>query len=244
MPEDHMFYEVDEENMTRKVKEGTHRLKTKRTVDIEDEFDPAIQPPEPNLKLILIKHVEDLGAAGSVVDVPAKRARNELILRKEAVYASPFNMEWYADLIANSGSSDDAPSSPIASSTRKTLSKLCLGIEVSQTQNWEISKMHIRRALRNAGIHLASEDCIELPKQAISGPNIEELEERDFVATVIINNRERAPVRCRIRHIGLPFNPDWNRGERDAVFPEDASQLATLPIEKRKQQLGTEEALI
>ena len=50
------------------------------------------------LKVILLQDVEGIGHQFDVVEVNRKFARTDLLLSKKAVYASPFDLTYYAEM--------------------------------------------------------------------------------------------------------------------------------------------------
>lgn len=53
---------------------------------------------------------------------------------------------------------------------------------------WTIEQWHIRVTFRLNGVHILSDDCIELPENSINGPNLN-LEGKDFAVHVTVNNK-------------------------------------------------------
>lgn len=96
---------------------------------------------------------------------------------------------------------------------------------------FQIEKWHARVAFRQAGIIL-SEDCIELPKQPISGPDPMK-QGKHFITSVVINGKERVPVLCRINHFinnedeKLYVAPYFST-PIEPVFEEDRAQIQEL----------------
>lgn len=182
--------------------------------------------PKPPLKVILLEYVEDLGVAGDILEVESDKARWELLLPRRAVYASPYNLNYYKSLIENS-EGNEGPSSATAMQTMKYLRNNFHKIVLSGERPWTVAPWHVRLALRENGI-IVPEESIELPATPISGP--EGTEGKAFIATVIINGRERAPTRFVICHTKTVIDPYWYTGRKDALLPEQNELLQSLPI--------------
>lgn len=66
------------------------------------------------------------------------------------------------------------------------LSTLIIGITMNKENKWVLEPWHVKVSFRKAGVHL-SEDCIELPKTKIEGPDMN-LEGKEFFVTVTVSN--------------------------------------------------------
>jgi large subunit ribosomal protein L9 len=75
---------------------------------------------------------------------------------------------------------------------------LNLDISMSKENAWTIEPWHIRVSLRKMGIYVPDEAII-LPKEPITGPDLLK-EGKHFYVTVVVNNCERANLKCRIHH--------------------------------------------
>ena len=57
---------------------------------------------------------------------------------------------------------------------------------MNMQEPWTIETWHIRVNFRLAGVHILDDNCIELPKTVISGPNMN-FEGKDFVIHVTVS---------------------------------------------------------
>ncbi|KZS01264.1 39S ribosomal protein L9, partial [Daphnia magna] len=78
--------------------------------------------------------------------------------------------------------------------TRRDLASWILVVLVNKENPWTIEKWHIRAAFRRSGI-CVPDHAIKMGDRTITGPNFE-LEKKQFLVTVTINNLETTPVRC------------------------------------------------
>ena len=206
-PEDHDLYDHNDYKQT-------------------DELDVA----RPKVKVILLKHVDTIGAAGDVVEVDADIARYQLLLPKNAVYASEFNLNWYKELITGADK-QAGPSSLLSPVTIKRLALEVFAVTMSDVNPWIVEKWHIRNALRTAGL-LCPEDVIELPSTSISGPDSNK-QNKAFIVYVTINGRERVPVKCVIHHRGIDLKEQWWAGLLEPIIEEQRQRLESLPYQER-----------
>ena len=71
---------------------------------------------------------------------------------------------------------------------------------MSSTNPWTLEPWHIKATLRKHKVW-CSEDDIQIPGGRIQGPDTE-LENKEFIAVLTINNKEKLKIRCRVHHIG------------------------------------------
>ncbi len=196
------------------------------------------------IKIILLKHVEELGVAGDIVDVNRPIARFQLISGGFADYASPYNLIKYKDLIESGAKGKVGPSSAFVFSTVRRLAKEVILVEMNDKEEWIIDRSHVRIALRKAGF-VVPQNSIELPKTPISGPDIAGKQGKDFAVMITINGQEKVPVRCVVHHLGQPIKPNWFRAPRFVLLPEEQSELlATMPVQEKLDEMEAEEEFI
>lgn len=195
---------------------------------IYEEVEDTDLKEESKLKLILLKTVDELGVPGDIVEVDRDFGRFNLISSKKAVYASPYNLKFYKELIETGSKDRVGPSSAFVGPTIKRLANEVVIVVMNDENPWIIQPKHIRIAIRAAGYHVP-EDCIELPKQAIQGPDIEGKQAKDFAITITINNKEKVNVRCMIHHKSLPLRLNWNRKPRYILLEEQRELLEKMP---------------
>lgn len=211
-----------------KVHNRSRRLKGRHFVYelVEDTNNRKDAP----VKLILTSAVEGLGSKGDVVEVSPFKARNYLLLPGLAVYASPENLDKYG--LTMQEDIQDQPSSPFARKTASELSTRVIHVSMNMKKPWRVEPWHVRVAFRKAGI-IVPEEAITLPSQPIEGPDLS-IQNKEFLVKVKINNKEEAPVRCRINHCTskpserLPFIPFHWQYMAEPLFLEEASILEEL----------------
>ena len=96
-----------------------------------------------------------------------------MLLLGFAIYASPANLEKYADIVIPEDSV--SYSSEVAQVKLPFLTKLVAPIVMSgdvYSEKWTVEPWHIRVALRTySGMHLETDDCIRIPSDKIvEGP--------------------------------------------------------------------------
>jgi len=220
-------------------KEGKDHFKFKGINYVYELVEDTEIKPDKEVKVILKKFVEGVGQRGEVVSVKRNKAYNELLLTGLAEYATPEAIE-RANTTASEVNQEEEPSSPFAGHTARYLRNLVLSVVMSKDNEWTIQPWHIRVAFRKAGVWVP-EECIEIPKKPIKGPDLN-LEMKDFIVKVTINRKEEALVRCRLHHWStsisnkLPFvEYPWTlKGE--PIFPEDAEILQSLSLPKLKEE--------
>lgn len=177
-----------------KSNQKPHKLRSKHY--IYDLVEDTTIRKRPNLEVVLTAFVEGVGDKGDVISLKEHYVYNKLLLPGLAVYKTPENLLKYAktevekEIIAHS--------SPFAQRTVNVLESRILAVVMNKDNPWVIEPWHIRASLRKAGIH-ATDDCIELPKEPITGPDLLK-QNKEFNVTVTVNNLEKATVKCRIHH--------------------------------------------
>lgn len=109
------------------------------------------------MKVILIQHIENLGAKGDLVNVKRGYARNYLIPKNMAIYATPYNMK-QLDAIRNKASEEEA----IRLNELKEIARKMSGITLSFVRKTDendklygsVSETDILNALSEQGIHI------------------------------------------------------------------------------------------
>lgn len=213
---------VDPEFMLRKLPEEYSEYLVVETGD-DREYPPV--------ELILTDTVEDVGQPGQIVKIEPILAYDLVILGK-ALYATPDNINKVQllpeDAIAKF-------SSLSAYKTMKQLGKKVLSVYMDMHESWTIEPWHIRTNFKLAGVQVLSADCIELPEKPISGPNLA-LEGKDFAIYLTINNSERIPIRCRLRHFTKIYSnrivlpPDHDCVPSEPILPEQKELLDSIPL--------------
>nr|XP_003705244.1 PREDICTED: 39S ribosomal protein L9, mitochondrial [Megachile rotundata]XP_012145176.1 PREDICTED: 39S ribosomal protein L9, mitochondrial [Megachile rotundata]XP_012145177.1 PREDICTED: 39S ribosomal protein L9, mitochondrial [Megachile rotundata] len=186
----------------------------------------------PQVDLILLDNVRNVGEKGEIITLTSLRAYNQFLLPKLAVYATPENIKKYA-IEDVDRKKFRASTSPFVEKTLMELSRCYLSVKMNMEEPWTIEKWHISACFRLAG-YMVPQHAITLPEKAISGPNLS-IENKEFYVVVKINNSDETKVRCRLHHYSAdPFKiiyydvPYWQTPSI-AIFPEDQEVLNTLP---------------
>lgn len=79
------------------------------------------------------------------------------------------------------------------------LQKKTFSIIMNKDHPWELEAWHIRASLRKAGFHILHDKSIQLPPEKITGPDLAK-QGKVFTIIVMVNNTEKATVKCRIHH--------------------------------------------
>lgn len=191
---------------------------------------------KPNIDVILKEYVDGLGNVGQRVSVKPQWAYSNLLLPGLAVYASPENVEKYED--EHAAEKTDKHSSPTASLTVQSLSRILLSVVMNMEEKWTLEPWHIKASFRKCG-YTVPEQAISLPEELISGPNMD-LEDKEFYVTVTINNLEKVNVRCRIHHWStdiknrLEFQEKFWLTPTEPIFADQKEMLLQMPKKREK----------
>jgi len=184
-----------------------------------------------DVKLILVRNVDDYGVKGQVVSVPFHLAHPKLLLPGFAVYHTDENVEKHKDIILPEDSIIN--SSATARDFIAFFSKRVFDICLSSSTPWTIEKWHIKASLRKHKVWV-KEDQIEIPGEkfgSIKGPDLS-LENKEFVAILNINNLEKLKIRCRIHHLDLddqiPKVDRWYLRAAEPVWEEERGALLDM----------------
>jgi len=205
-------------------KEGNKPRMRKRTFYYDFVEDTDIRP-DPLIDVVLATYVQGVGNAGDLVSMKLSAAYNKLLVPGLADYASPEMIE-YSNKVKADEKLQDKQISVSVERTLKYLQETCLSVVMNQFNEWTIEPWHIRASARKAGIHILSDDCIELPSKPVKGPDMA-LEGKNFFVNITINKKFKVKVRCVIHHwtanasARLPFVPEWWLAPPEMIFPED-----------------------
>lgn len=190
---------------------------------------------KPDVPVVLRRYVDGLGSEGDLISVPRTKAYTEYIVTGLADFATPEVVEAANIRKSQQEYTAERASSRFAPLTVKYLEKQVLNVVMNKETVWTIKPWHVRVAFRKAGI-LVPEAAIKLPDKSISGPDLG-LEQKDFIAVVTINGKEKANVRCRIHHWAtnpsnrLPHVKFSACLKTAPVFEEEADILDQLPLQ-------------
>ncbi|XP_045776412.1 39S ribosomal protein L9, mitochondrial [Maniola jurtina] len=189
---------------------------------------------QPDVKVILSQFVDGVGNAGDVLTLRPTIAYRDFLMPGLAMYASPENLAKHK-VDEKKPKIESEYSSPYVQRTLGCLSRLVLQITMSKTQPWTLEPWHVRVSFRKAGF-VVPEHAITMPPVTIKGPDLS-LQEKEFAVTVKVNNKEEVNVRCRIHHWAtglerLPWVPYHWKEPKEALVPEQASVLESLPLLK------------
>ncbi|CDW57430.1 39S ribosomal protein L9 [Trichuris trichiura] len=149
--------------------------------EIVESDEDYVLPP---VALILLCDVEGYGRAFDVIEVDSKIAHNEFLLPKKAVYASEFNQRLY-NISPEKMKSKGSRLLTFEHKTSKQLHSLIVIVNMSFDTPWVLEKWHVQISLRRQGF-IMDENCILLPRETISGPNID-LEAKLFRFYVVVS---------------------------------------------------------
>ncbi|KAG8036808.1 hypothetical protein G9C98_004130 [Cotesia typhae] len=188
------------------------------------------------IDVILKTFVEGLGVRGDKLSLPPYYAYKHLLLPGLATYATPENIKKFQEDI---GSLQQTYSSPFVPQTMRLLGEFLLQVNMSADNPWTLATEHVWSAFRENTIHM-SRDSITLPERPINGPDLE-MENKEFYVTVMINQREKVNVRCRIRYRSndpnkLMPDPDALFKRSEPIYPEFKAVLDTIPIHSQLKQ--------
>lgn len=210
---------------------GGHRKLLKGRHYVYDLVENTECRKQQDIKLILTQYVEGLGDRGDTVNVRPFYGYQQLLLPRLAVYASPENLELFASEIEGEQKEKPTYSSHFASKTIGYLSTRLVSVSMNRENPWTLEPWHIRVAFRKTGI-IVPEEAIELPKQPISGPDMDK-EDKEFAVFITINRTERVPVRCKIHHWSPNYLERNDTGEywkpSEPILPEQATLLREMP---------------
>jgi len=179
-----------------------------------------------SIKLILLRNVDDYGKKGQVIEVEFSLAYKDLLLPKFAVYHSEENCEKYKDILIPEG--EEVFSSPSAQVFYNTFSKRVFDVCMNITNSWTVQPWHIKATLRKHRIW-CHHDHIDIPGGIIEGPNLE-LENKEFIAVLTVNNKEKLQLRCRLHHVGEGEvdNPAWYLQQAEPIWEHERDQLLDM----------------
>ncbi|UMM14033.1 hypothetical protein L5515_002020 [Caenorhabditis briggsae] len=155
------------------------------------------------IKVILLQDVEGIGHQFDTVSVDRTLARKDLLLSKKAVYASPFDLKYYADM--KTRMADE-----LASRVRipyelkvvgRDLQKMVVPIKVNMENEWTIDTKVVKSSLRQMGVFVA-ENTIFLAAKPICGPNFD-IEAKLFRFYLVVNQQYIVPMLGRVTHISV-----------------------------------------
>ncbi|CAJ0594080.1 unnamed protein product [Cylicocyclus nassatus] len=191
----------------------------------------TLKPAGP-LKVILLQDIEGVGHQFDVVDVDRRLARSDLLPTRKAVYASPFDLEYYAKV-------KEKMADELAKRVRIPYEFICIGrdlqamivpVKVSMENKWTINKKVIKTSLRQNGVDML-DDAIFLEDETINGPNFE-IEARLIRFYVVVSKQYIVPMLGKITHISVDeskqmLTPDSTRAPTSA-------QLARFGIKEEQ----------
>ncbi|ETN70430.1 ribosomal protein L9 domain protein [Necator americanus] len=156
------------------------------TVDYE-----TLKPAGP-LKVILLQDIEGVGHQFDVVNVDRRLARSDLLLTRKAVYASPFDLEYYAKV-------KKKMADELSKRVRIPYEYICIGRDLQAL------------VVPIKGVCML-DDAIFLGDEPISGPNFE-IEARLIRFYVVVSKQYIVPMLGRITHISADESKQDNLDE-------------------------------
>lgn len=207
--------------------------------DVEENFQK-----EHNVKVILLRNVDDYGVKGQIVEFPALAVQRDLVLPGFAVYHNQDNLEKYKEIVIP----EETPmnSSESARLLASMWSKRVLDVCMNMDNPWTIQPWHIKASLRKHRTWV-EEKNIEIPGGEINGPDMD-LQNKEFIAILTVNNFEKIQIRCRIHH--LATSPDraitqesWYFRQAEPVWEAERQQLLDMNRQPPSYRIETNKKL-
>lgn len=166
-------------------------------VEIEDS------KPAGRLRAILQQDIEGIGHQFDVVDVDRKLARADLLPTRKAVYASPFDLQYYArikeEMVDELSKRVRIPYEFVC--IGRDLQSLIVPIKVSMDNKWTLDKQILKTSLRQMGVDML-DDAVFFDQGGVNGPNFD-LEAKLIRFYVVISRQYIVPMIGRISHISV-----------------------------------------
>eukprot|EP00088_Acartia_fossae_P069582 TRINITY_DN9122_c0_g1_i10.p1 TRINITY_DN9122_c0_g1~~TRINITY_DN9122_c0_g1_i10.p1 ORF type:complete len:296 (-),score=43.28 TRINITY_DN9122_c0_g1_i10:66-953(-) len=219
--------------------------------DIEDgkyvvyQRDPEILP-EQSVKVILLRNMDDYGVKGQIITVKSVIANRDLLLPGHAVYHNDENLEKYSDIVIPEETK--MFSSDVARKIYSNWSKRCLDVCMSMdVKEWTLERWHVKASLRKHNLWL-TDGQIEIPGGQIKGPNLD-LENKEFISVITLNNFDKIKIRCRLHHITSdplkePFyKRAWYIQIAEPIFESERQELLDMNRQPPSKKLRTTKGL-
>lgn len=173
-------------------------------VEIEDS------KPAGRLRAILQQDIEGIGHQFDVVDVDRKLARADLLPTRKAVYASPFDLQYYArikeEMVDELSKRVRIPYEFVC--IGRDLQSLIVPIKVSMDNKWTLDKQILKTSLRQMGVDML-DDAVFFDQGGVNGPNFD-LEAKLIRFYVVISRQYIVPMIGRISHISVDESKQVN----------------------------------
>ncbi|XP_022082404.1 39S ribosomal protein L9, mitochondrial-like [Acanthaster planci] len=176
-----------------KLRGKPHRTKTSHYVYVFER--DTMHDPKPKLPVILTEDVPRIGSRGDIVAVERSIARNKLLDKNLAVYASPENIkELKLERKEQEKEGTRKVMTPTALKTIAYLKKNKLTVRVRPFPRWDVlPKEAVLHAFdKNLGVVVA-EHALELPEQPITDYGT-------YTVNVTVNQVETIPVEMDVLH--------------------------------------------
>jgi len=221
------------------------RVIDQAAVDADDdkylvyELEEKAQQQE-TVKVILLRAVDDYGVRGQIVSFPSVAVYRDLILPGLAVYYSEAAAARHAAILIPETTRMN--SSETARLFAMKWSKRVLDVCLSMDHPWTVEPWHVKASLRKHRVW-AEDEHIEIPGGAIHGPNLD-LENKEFVAILTINNLEKVKLRCRIHHHTFDADrqislPSWYFRQAEPVWEAERQTLLDMNRQPPSYKLRT-----
>lgn len=151
------------------------------------------------MKVILLENIDKLGKKGEVQSVKRGFARNYLIPRNMAIYATPSNMKKVVEIQANAAVEEEKRMAELKNLAGKiALHKLAFVRKVDENDHMfgSVSEVDICNALHEAGIEIhKSTVMLEKHIKELGEHKVDIRLHKDVVANLIISvNKEKSDV--------------------------------------------------
>ena len=178
------------------------------------------------MKVILLRNVDDFGKKGQIIESEFSSVHKHLLLPGFAVYHTPENCELLKDIIIPED--QEVFSSPSVQQFINFYSKRVFDVCMNIRESWSIEPWHVSASLRKHKVWCDASD-IEIPGGVIQGPDLR-LENREFIAVLTVNDKEKLMLRCRIHHVGEGEveNKAWYLQQAEPVWEHERQQLLDM----------------
>lgn len=199
---------------------------------VEEKYQPHHE-----VKVILLRNVDDYGRKGQIVNVLFHKANKDLLLPGLALYHTPENLERCKAFVLEEDAIVD--SSPTVREFINFYSKRVFDVGMNSSNSWKMDKWHIVAALRRHGLWL-KEEQLEVPGPQIEGPD-PQLEGREFIVVVTVNKQEKIDLRCRVHHLNtdIELSKGWFLSLAEPVWEEERERLRNMnrikPTKKQRE---------
>ncbi|XP_038077072.1 39S ribosomal protein L9, mitochondrial-like [Patiria miniata] len=168
-----------------------HRVKTSHYVYVLEA--DSMHDPKPKLQVILTEDVPRIGSRGDIVAVDRSMARNRLLGKNVAVYASPENIKEFALEKQEREMEGSQLLTPTALKTIEYLKKSRLTLRIRSVPIWDVlpKEAVIHAFDKHLGVVVA-DHALELPEEPITDYGT-------YTVKVTVNKLETVPIEMDVK---------------------------------------------